>query len=156
MSRILKKLIVPAVIIAILVISFVFGGSPDTSNETSVVTPDVQVFEEEVAEKPELPAPPEQNASARKHGSLLPLILPLHNRYSALSDHLHTDINMTQFSDTDSFSSPFLLPNVYTQAEALYFRNRYYPIYIRCKQIFRTNNWTFSIGIAIMHFGNHY
>ena len=46
MSRILKKLIVPAVIIAILVISFVFGGSPDTSNETSVVTPDVQVFEE--------------------------------------------------------------------------------------------------------------
>ena len=46
MSRILKKLIVPAVIIAILVISFVFGGSPDTSNETSVVSPDVQVFEE--------------------------------------------------------------------------------------------------------------
>ena len=62
MSRILKKLIVPAVIIAILVISFVFGGSPDTSNETSVVTPDVQVFEEKVAEKPELPAPPEQKA----------------------------------------------------------------------------------------------
>ena len=62
MSRILKKLIVPAVIIAILVISFVFGGSPDRSNETSVVPPDVQVFEEKVAEKPELPAPPEQKA----------------------------------------------------------------------------------------------
>ena len=62
MSRILKKLIVPAVIIAILVISFVFGDSPDRNNETSVVSPDVQVFKEKVAEKPELPAPPEQKA----------------------------------------------------------------------------------------------
>ena len=50
MSRIFKRLIVPAVIIAILVISFVFGDSPDRNNETSVVSPDVQVFKEKVAE----------------------------------------------------------------------------------------------------------
>lgn len=62
MSKILKKLIVPAIIIVILVISFVLGSGPDTGSEIDIVSPDVQVSEEKVAEKPELPAPPEQKA----------------------------------------------------------------------------------------------
>ena len=62
MSKILKKLIVPAIIIVILVISFVLGSGPYTGSETDIVSPDVQVSEEKVAEKPELPAPPEQKA----------------------------------------------------------------------------------------------
>lgn len=66
MSRILKKLIVPAIIIAILVISFVFGNKPDTDSETAVVSPNVQISEEKVPEKSELPVPFEQKADEGK------------------------------------------------------------------------------------------
>ena len=63
MSRIFKRLIVPTVIIAILVISFVFGSSPDTDIETDVVSTNVQVAEDKVSENADFQASSEQKAS---------------------------------------------------------------------------------------------
>ena len=63
MSRIFKRLIVPTVIIAILVISFFCGNSPDTDIETAVVSTNVQVAEDKVSENADFQASSEQKAS---------------------------------------------------------------------------------------------
>ena len=63
MSKIFKRLIVPTVIIAILVISFFCGNSPDKDIETADVSTNVQVAEDKVSKNADFQAPSEQKVS---------------------------------------------------------------------------------------------